>query len=86
MDRNNFLSLLAFEILLPVCPAVLMIINAELVSSCHLAKTLDKMHIFGIFTGLLFLDTFVINSEKYLRSCSAFTRIKSQCLENVAVV
>ena len=38
MDRNNFLSLLAFEILLPVCPAVLTIINAKMVSSCHLAR------------------------------------------------
>ena len=49
-------------------------------------ETLDKMHIFGIFIGLLFLDTFVINSAKYLRSCSAFTRIKSQRLEIVAIV
>ena len=29
-------------------------------------ETLDKMHIFGIFIGLLFLDAFVINSAKYL--------------------
>lgn len=49
-------------------------------------ETLDKMHIFGIFIGLLFLDTFFIDSEKYLRSCSTFMRIKSQCLEIVAMV
>ena len=64
-----------------------MIINAEMVSRpATWRETLDKMHIFGIFIGLLFLDTFVINSAKYLRSCSTFMRIKSQCLEIVAMV
>ena len=38
MDTINFLSPLAFEILLPVRLVVLAIINAKMVSSCHLAR------------------------------------------------